>query len=225
MTAKNNGTSTVGKQPPPQNVRIVGAVLIGAAALAALCFFLNPNADKSPKSQSPAAQVAQKIVVARQKVHEAAVESMNSGMQEFRRGDFTISYPKNWQTEEVNIASAQMFRAGTLGGIANVTVTTSKADEKDLESWTKTTISNLKYVAGPDASLLSVKPIALNNSKGNQIIFEAQPEGVASRVKQQLILVAKRGTGYTIALSTPVQYYPEFEKLFQTIVASIKVGE
>lgn len=225
MTAKNNKSSTAGRQPSPPSVRILSAILIGAAALAALCFFLNPNAGKSPKSQSPAAEVAKKIVVARQKVHEAAVESMNSGMQEFHRGDFTISYPKNWQTEDVNIASAQMFRAGTLGGIANLTVTSSKAEEKDLQSWTKTTISNLKYVAGPDASLLSVKPIALDNSKGNQIIFEAQPEGVASRVKQQLILVSKKGTGYTIALSTPVQYYPEFERVFQSIIASIKVAE
>ncbi|MFN8659415.1 MAG: PsbP-related protein [Candidatus Obscuribacterales bacterium] len=225
MTAKRNETSTAGRQPAPQNVRILAAILIGAAALAALCLFLNPKASNSPNSPTPAAQVAKRIVVARQKVHEAAVESMNSGMQEFNRDDFKISYPKNWQTEDVNIASAQMFRAGTLGGIANLTVTASKAEEKDLDAWTKTTISNLKYVAGPDASLLSVTPIALNNSKGNQIIFEAQPEGVASRVKQQLILVAKNGTGYTIALSTPVQYYAEFEKVFQSIIASIKVSK
>lgn len=226
MTQRKSKSTAADKKQLPPSSRILIAISIGAVALAGFCFLLISPARLSPdKSASPAAQVAKKIVLAREKVHDAAVQSMNAGMQEFRRGDFAISYPKNWETADINIASTQMFHASTLGGIANLTITAAKVDEKDLESWTKTTISNLEYVSGPDASLLSVKQVSLNKTKGNQIIFEAQPEHVPSRVKQQLILVAVRGTGYTVALSSPVQYYPEFEKVFQLIVSSIRIGE
>lgn len=226
MTAKHSEGTASGPKQSPQRFRILGAIVVSAVVLAGLCFFLIPQSRLSlDKSGSPAAQVAKKIVLARAKVHEAAQQSADAGMQEFRRGGFTIGYPKNWETSDVNIASAQMFRASTLGGIANLTVTAVKANEKDLESWTKTTISNLKYVAGPDATLLSVKSLTLNKTRANQITFEAQPEGVSARVRQQLILAPGKSNGYTIALSTPVQYYPEFEKIFQAIVSSIKIGE
>jgi hypothetical protein len=227
-TTKTSKTSV----KPAAAIPIVVAVMIAGWAI--YTFASAPPKQPTPGTSttttgsdagSPAASFAKRLRKSREAIHAAALVSMQ-GTKDFERGGFSVSYPASWQTSDEKIADAHIFRAHALDGLANMTVTTSKMKVADFDWWKDTVIESLKRVMGPNAKVLSVKPVKIRGaSKASQIVYETQLEDSPVRARQSMVLAVRNDRGYTIACSAPALYYNEFAKVFQTIESSIQVND
>lgn len=226
------GTKKAGSISGKSSQKMAIGIAAAAAVGGAIFFFSNAQKQPSPPTtssgkptDSPAANLAKRMRDSKEAIHNAAVESLK-GTKQFERDGFSVQYPASWQTSDEKIADAQIFRAHTLDGFANMAVTTHKIDEKDFEWWSQTVTKSLKQVMGPNTNVASIKPIKVRGaSRATQIVYETQLENTPVRAKQSMVLAARKDRGYTVACSAPAIYYGEFQKVFQNIESSIQVRD
>lgn len=157
-------------------------------------------------------------------------EDINKGlapMKEYKdpAGKFSIGYPNNWTVEEQPNAPF-IFKASLYSGIVNVSV--GKEDlpaNTTLAEYVKATDDGIAQgTADMNMKLLSEQNIDIHGIPASKRVhtLETTSKDQKFKIQQDMVVLVNGQHGYCVTWSVLQDWYPQFEKVFNKMIDSIK---
>lgn len=148
-------------------------------------------------------------------------------MKEFKEatGKFSIGYPNNWKVEEQPNAPF-IFKASLYSGIVNVSVGKEELPANTtLADYVKATDDGIAQgTADMNMKLLSEQNIDIHGIPASKRVhtLETASKDKKIKIQQDMIVLINGQNGYCVTWSVLQDWYPQFEKVFNKMIDSIK---